>query len=114
MSKQARRYQKKNRFNWNRHQWNQQRHTRKRFKQHFGIKLSQTEYFQLVGQIQECRSLYVETITKHIKNHIVEHDKVLYLVGYDKRTKQIATVLPEDRLFQAVRERGWMLLECAA
>ena len=99
MSLKAARY-KKNNNKWNmpHHAWNQQAHTFRKFKIRHGIDITYNEYLSLINQIQSRRSTYVQTITKRLKNHVVELRGELFLVGFDKRTKQIATVLPKERL----------------
>lgn len=101
MSLQAHRYQKKqSRKTITLHARNQQIHTRNRFRRHHGINLSQNEYFFLICQIQSRRSIFIQAITNRLKNHIVELRGELFLIGYDKKTKQIATVLPSERLLE--------------
>lgn len=101
MSLQAKRFKKKQNSNRTAlHARNQQHHTYERFWRHYGIKITQNEYFSLIDQIQSRRSIFVRMITKRLKNHIVELRNQIFMVGYDKKTKQIATVLPLERLYE--------------
>ena len=52
------------------------------------------DYKNLVNQIHCKQSYFVKMITKRLKNHFVKYQDKFYLVGYDKKTKQICTVLP--------------------
>lgn len=73
-------------------------HTRKKFWQRFSIRITPEEQVGLVDQIQNHRSLFICRISKWKSNHVIELRGELYLVGYDRGTKQIATVLPAERL----------------
>lgn len=92
MSLQAKRYKK--RKNKKYYSANQREHTIRRFRERFGINLSRHEYDGLIQQIRERRSLYICRLSNRLKNHFVECRGHLFVVGYDKRTKQIRTVLP--------------------
>ena len=93
MSLQAKRY-KKIQCPINLHAINQRNHTIRRFKERLDIRLSIQDYKNLVNQIHCKQSYFVKMITKRLKNHFVKYKNKFYLVGYDKKTKQICTVLP--------------------
>lgn len=76
------------------HTQSQINHTKKRFWHRFGIRISWKEQTDLINQIQTRRSMFIGRISKKKTNHLVELRGEVYLVGYDKRTKRISTVLP--------------------
>ncbi len=51
-----------------------------------------------IRQIQANKSIFIERISKRKTNHLVELNGDFFLVGYDKQTKRIATVLLAKRL----------------
>jgi len=80
------------------HAANQKRHAFRRFKTRHDIDLTWPEYNSLIMQIQTGKSLFVGAKSGRVKNHLVVCRGHVFIVGYDKFTKQIRTVLPVKTL----------------
>ena len=79
------------------HAFQQRAHTIKRFHQRYCIDISDQEYNNLIMQIQTGKSLFVESKSTKVKDHLIQCRGKFFTVGYDKITKQIRTVLPALR-----------------
>ncbi len=72
---------------------NQFKHTQRRFKQRYGIRLSQDEYIALCGQIASHQAGFIDKITHRVSRFWVQYDDQWYPVIYDRLRKTIVTVL---------------------
>jgi hypothetical protein len=78
----------------NLHAFHQKRHTFRRFLERHNIDLSEYKYANLIWQIQNNKSQPVERKSYRVVDHLVMCEGKPFVVGYDKLTKQIRTVLP--------------------
>jgi hypothetical protein len=71
-------------------------HSKERCLERMGIELNGKIFKKMVGLIQKNMSIGQKKKTNRITIHKIELDNVIYNVCYDRKRKQIATVLPKE------------------
>lgn len=77
---------------------NQYKHTQRRFKQRYAIRLSKDEYIAMCAQVRKNKARFIKRVSNRVTLFWVEFEDMEYPVVYDRQRKTIATVLLRSHL----------------
>jgi hypothetical protein len=74
----------------------QRRHAKRRALERLGVQLNHHDLAEIVEQIRERRSRFIERQSCRVAIHEVQHAGQTFVVAYDKLRRTVATVMPAE------------------